>query len=187
VKTKLLTLALVALLSAANAENFTRATKYPSVDAFIAAVKAFAPSKQKTDLARLFAARPNHPEDPEYGKLVFAEKIESCTTIWSDDSDAVVFANAKTNKDYPDAVGVLFLLKHAKDTWRIVETKKFTAVGKYAGVEAVLDSGYGAGWKERIDGIVVTVTESLGGRGYSYSLSASYRVDDAKFKRQDLP
>ena len=82
------------------------------------------------------------------------------------------------------AVGILFLLNRNKTKWHIADLKRFTAVGKYAGVSAELTSGND--WNNPTRHPIVTIKETQGGRGYSYDLSASYDFVGSKLKRLNL-
>jgi hypothetical protein len=163
------------------AADFTRASVFESVEAFTTAAKAFQPAAAKSDLSNLFAAKEQEPESSQYNKTFFAQSVEAVTVLWSDDSHALIFATAAPPIDsMPCAVGVLFLLQRVKETWRIADSRKFTAHGKYAHVSAEQTADAGAGWilKEP----VITITESQGGRGYAYSLSGSYIFKASKLK-----
>ena len=84
---------------------------------------------------------------------------------------------------------MLFLIKRTGDSWHISDHRQFTATGKDAGIAAKLTAETGDGPDQLgTDGFppVVTVTESQGGRGYSYDLSASYTVRASKLERLDL-
>jgi hypothetical protein len=188
-KPAFLTIGMAAFLLKANAAELTKASTFDSVEAFELAVKTFRPSKYKTDVAALFAPRCADPEDRDYRKLIYADTVQASDILWENDTRALVFATAKTPKDYPDAVGVLFLLKRAKNVWRIAGAKKFSASGKYAAVWAEQAAEAGAGYQLGKDGFgpVITVKESIGGRGFAYTVSASYIIDEkSKIKRCGL-
>jgi hypothetical protein len=110
------------------------------------------------------------------GKPVVALAIESCDTIWSDDKSALLFATAKPLTVETDShVGVLFLLVHRRDGWRIADLLRFTAAGKDSGLSAKLTAFTRTERQLGNGGFdpVVTVNESQGGRGYAYETCAS--------------
>jgi hypothetical protein len=161
----------------------------------VAAAAAFQPAAAPPgdrDLAALFTVRElGQPEDPKTGTPVAAKVIESAVALWSNDSHALVFVTANPPTDATrSSVGVLFLLRRTKGAWRIVDSRRFTAAGKDAGVSAELTAYAGTGYQLSSGGMkpVVTVGESHGGRGYAYQLSASYSLDDggSKLKRLEL-
>ena len=119
------------------------------------------------------------------GKPVAAVGIESCDTIWSDDKSALLFATANPPTVGTDShIGVLFLLVHQRDSWRIGDLLRFKATGRDSGLSAEQTAFAGAGLQ--LGNPVVTVKESQGGRGYAYDTCASYKIVDSKFKRLDL-
>lgn len=190
VKTAFLALALGASILRADAGDFARSSAFDSVEAFVAAAKAFQPATTKSDLSALFTVRElGEPEDPKTGTPIAATRIESSVALWANDSQALVFATADppTSATH-SAVGVLFLLSHNHKSWRIADSQRFAATGKDAGVSAELTADTGTGYdlgKERMDP-VVTVKESQGGRGYAYQISASYTLNGSKLKRLEL-
>jgi hypothetical protein len=86
------------------------------------------------------------------------------------------------------SIGVLFLLVHQRDGWRIADLLRFTATGKEAEVSAEQTAFAGSGRELGSGGFapVVTVKESQGDRGYSYETCASYTFAGSKLKRFDL-
>jgi len=100
-------------------------------------MKAFQPGATKGKLAFLFTIAEIGAESR--GKPVAALAIESCDTIWSDDKSALLFATAKPPTVGTDShIGVLFLLVHQRDDWRIDDLIRFTAMGKDSGLSAKL-------------------------------------------------
>ena len=169
-RTAILSVALISLALSSRAADFSRASSFESVAAFVAAAKAFQPASTKSDLSGLFSVRDRGPsEEPT---RVTASTIESATELWSDDAHAVVFVTAAPATEATrSSVGALFLL--VRDVVRLVAT------GKYAKVSAELTAFAGSGYQlgsEHMDP-VITVTEFQGGRGYSYHLSASYNLN----------
>jgi hypothetical protein len=80
------------------------------------------------------------------GKPVAALDVESCDTIWSDDKSALLFAIAKPPTVGTDShIGVLFLLVHQHNRWRIGDLLCFTATGKDSGISAKLTAFAGSG------------------------------------------
>jgi hypothetical protein len=153
-------------------------SRFASVDALVAAVQKFEPSKSDTFLGFVFSApEPGQPEDPKTGTITRADKIASCETIWSDKNHALVFAMANPPiVATRSCVGVLFLLESTGSQWRIADQHAFHTSGKYAEIKCELSSGYGTGYKATPDTVIVTVDESDGGRGLFHSLSGSYRI-----------
>lgn len=180
----------VAFVVSAHASEFTRASSFDSVAAFVAAAKAFRPAESKTDLAPLFTmAEMGQPEDSRTGKPVAPERLDSCEAVWEGATHALVFAVATPKTEAtPSSVGVLFLLSQSRHRWSISDLHRFTATGKYAGVTCELTADVGSGYQLGEEGMrpIVTIKESQGGRGYGYQLSASYTFADARLKRLDL-
>ena len=151
------------------------------------AVKAFQPAASKGKLSALFTIS-DRGED-EQGESVSALAIESCDTIWSDDKSALLFATAKPPTIATHSViGVLFLLVHQRDGWRIADFLRFTATGKDSALSAKQTTFAGGGGQLSSEGFhpVVTVNELQGGRGYSYETCASYTFARLKLKRLEL-
>jgi len=183
-------LVVFAFALSARADEFMRSGKFESVEAFVEAVKSFEPEKTKGDMAAHFTVKEQgQREDPKTGTPIPAKAIESCETLWADDSSALVFALAKPPTEATRSfVGMLFLLKHISSRWQIADSLRFTAAGKEAEIKAQLTAGTGSGYSLGSEGMrpVVTITEWQGGRGYSYGLSASYTLAASKLKRLDL-
>ena len=179
------------VLTAANAGDFSRRTPFESVEDFVDAATKFQPASSGSDLAVLFTVpESGQPEDPNAGKPVLAKTIESCAVVWSNDSQALVFVKAlPPTQATPSVTGALFLIRRTGDSWHISDSRQFTATGKDSGISAELTAATGGG-PDRLgtDGFppVITITESQGGRGYSYDLSASYTVKASKLERLDL-
>jgi hypothetical protein len=189
-KTLFLAFAIAASVPRADAGDFTRSSGFASVEAFVATTTAFQPATTTSDLSALFTVRElGQPEDPKTGTPITATSIQASVALWSNDSHALVFATAAPPTDATrTAVGVLFLLNRAKDSWSIVDILRFTATGKEAGVSAELTAGTGVGYVLGSEGMnpIVTVRESQGGRGYAYQLSASYTFNPSKLERLEL-
>jgi hypothetical protein len=190
VRTAFLALAIAAFLLAARAGDLTRSSVFESVEAFVTAATAFQPATTKSDLSALFTVPElGQPEDSKTGKPIAAKSIKASTALWSNDSHALVFITADPPTDATrSAVGVLFLLSHTNKSWRIADSQRFTATGKYGGVSAELTAGTGSGYHLGSDGMrpVVTVKESHGGRGYAYQAYASYTFNGSKLRRLEL-
>jgi hypothetical protein len=144
-------------------------------------VKAFQPAATKGELASLFII-PEMGADNR-GKPIASLAIESCENIWSDERSALLFATAKPLTVGADShIGVLFLLVHQRDGWRIADLLRFMATGKDSGISAKLTAFAGIERQlgsKRFDP-VVTVNEHQGGRGYAYETCASYKFADSK-------
>jgi hypothetical protein len=170
---------LILLVYDARADNSLQPeSRFRSVDAFIAAVNAFEPSRASNFLAYLFSSTElGQPEDPKTGSITRADKIASCKEMWSDQNQALVFATANPPIEATQScVGVLFLLESNAGQWRIIDQRVFHASGKYAEVDCKLSSQAGTGYEISADTVVVIVSEGQGGRGLSYDLSGSYRI-----------
>lgn len=160
---------------------------FDSVDGFVTTVKEFQPAATKGKLTFLFTISKMGAESR--GKPVAALAIESCDTIWSNDKSALLFATANPPTVGTDShIGVLFLLVHHRDSWRIGDFLRFIATGKDSGLSAKL-TAFAAIERQLGNGgfdPVVTVRESQGGRGYAYETCASYKIAGSKLKRFDL-
>ena len=120
---------------------------------------------------------------------IAASAIQSCEPIWSDDRSALLFVTANPlTVGTHSSIGVLFLLLHQRDGWRIADLLRFTAIGKDAGISAKLTAFSGSGRQLGSEGFdpVVTVNESHGGRGYAYDTCGSYKFAGSKLKRLEL-
>ena len=165
--------------------GLARQEQFESVPAFVNTAKAFEPAMAKGEMAALFTVKElGQLEDPRTGKPISAKVIDSCDILWSDDSFALVCAKASPpTESTHSVVCVIFLLKHERETWQIADLLRFTAYGKYSGIEAKLTA---RGYKGNDEPDVITVTEFQGGRGASRELSASYSCKNLKFKRLEL-
>ena len=186
-KTALLFFSVTAFVAATEGSELSCDSVFDSIDKFVTAVKAFQPAASKGKLSALFTIS-DRGED-EQGESVSALAIESCDTIWSDDKSALLFATAKPPTIATHSViGVLFLLLHQRDGWRIADLLRFSAIGKDAGLSAKLTAFAGSGLQLGSEGFdpVVTVNESQGGRGYAYETCASYKFVGSKLECFDL-
>jgi hypothetical protein len=187
VKTTFLFFGLAAFVAVTEGSELNRESVFDSVDGFVTTIKAFEPVATKGKLTSLFTISEMGAENR--GKPVAALGIESCDTIWSDDKSALLFATANPPTVGTDShIGVLFLLVHQRDSWRIGDLLRFTATGKDSGLSAKL-TAFAAIERQLGSGgfdPVVTVRESQGGRGYAYETCASYKFADSKLKRFDL-
>ena len=187
VKTAILFIAFATLVLATEGPELNRKSVLDSVDRFVTAMKVFQPATSKGELASLFTI-PEMGEENR-GKPIAAPVVESCDTIWSNDKSALLFATANPPTVATEShIGVLFLLFHQRDGWRIADLLRFTATGKDAGVSAKLTAFAGSGRQLGSEGFdpVVTVNESQGGRGYAYETCASYTFAGSKLKRLEL-
>lgn len=171
--------------------KFGRWHSFESLETFVESAKAFKPADDPTDLAAYFTTRDlGQPDDPKTGNPVVAASLVGCSVVWSDDAHALVFAVA----DPPTVatrseIGVLFLLTCRHTQWQIDDLLAFTTSGKYAGVAIDLTADVGPGYRlgeESANPPVVTIRESQGGRGYNFSLSASYTFLNGRLTRRDL-
>ena len=188
-RTTILSLVIASLAVSTRAADFSRASSFESVAAFVAAAQGFQPASARSDLSDLFTVRDRPPEGPETGTLVTAPTIESATELWSNDTHGLVFVTAAPPTEATrSSVGALFLLGHHGGSWRVADVLRFLATGKWAKVLAELTALAGGGSDLDAEGKapVVTVTECQGGRGYSYESTASYTLKNSKLKRLDL-
>jgi hypothetical protein len=95
----------------------------------------------------------------------------------------LLFATAKPLTVGTDShIGLLFLLVHQRDGWRIADLLRFTAMGKESGLSAkvtafsAIERQLGSGGFDP----VVTVRESQGDRGNAYETYASYKFAGSK-------
>jgi hypothetical protein len=187
VKTTLLFFGLAAFVAITEGSELSRESVFDCVDGFVTAVNSFQPAASKGELSALFTI--SDRGENEQPTSVTALAIESCDTIWSDDKSGLLFATAKPPTiATPSNIGVLFLLVHQRDGWRIADLLRFAATGKDSGVSAKLTAFEGSGRQLGSEGFdpVVTVDESQGGRGYAYEICASYKIAGSKLKRFDL-
>jgi len=172
------------------AGEFAPGSSFPKLADLISALSAYTPATSANELRSVFSV-------PEPGEIApgdtrptrVATAIVSCDQIWADDHFALIFVTARPPTDAtPSEIGTLFLAAQQKDGWRIVDTQRFLALGKYAKVSAELTAGTGRGYSLGAEGFhpIITIKEFQGGRGYSYDLSASYTIKDQKISRHDL-
>ena len=186
-KTALLFSGLAAFAVVTEASELNRDSVFDSVDEFVTAMKAFRPAASNGKLSALFTTTDRG--DDEQRKSVTATTIESCDNIWSDEKSALLFVTVKPPTVATDShIGVLFLLIHGRDGWRIADVLRFAATGNDSGVSAELTALAGSGRQLGREGFdpVVTIKESQGGRGYAYDTCASYKFAGPKLKRFDL-
>ena len=128
-KPALLFFGLASAVALTEGSDQNRDSVFVSIDGFVVTVKAFQPTANKGKLASLFTIAEMGAENR--GKPVAALAIESCETIWSDDKAALLFATAKPPTVGTEShIGVLFLLVHQRDGWRIADLLRFAAMGK---------------------------------------------------------
>jgi hypothetical protein len=181
----------IALTGVLQADEFKRRNSFKSVTAFVAAAQAFHPAKAKGEMADLFTVpEDGQTDDPRSGVLVVPENLDRCEVLWVDNENALVFVTASPKTEATRTkVGVLFFLNlWTKSKWVIADVKRFMASGKYADVTAKLTSDTGTGYHLGTENMntIVTIEETHGGRGYVYSVSASYALLEDKFQRLDL-
>ena len=161
----------------------TRSDTYTSVDAFAERLRNFHPSASNCDLSSLFhATEHGQLDDPETFTPVSATKLSAVDIVWQSDEAAVVFAKATPpTKVAGSVVGVVFILEHGTTGWRITNFRRFVSFGKYAEVVCALTSqGESSQKVKEEDQVILTITIYEGGRGYSYSISHSFRIVGGK-------
>jgi hypothetical protein len=166
VKLTLLLVGLSAFAALTEGSGLNRESVFDSVDAFVNAIKALQPAATKSDLASLFTIPEMGAENR--GKPVTALGVESCDTIWSDNKFALLFAAAKPpTVGTHSHIGILVLLVHQQEGWRVADLLRFTATGQDSGLSAKLTAFAGGGGQLSSEGFypVVTVNENQGGRG----------------------
>ncbi|MFL6597702.1 MAG: hypothetical protein ACJ8KF_07020 [Chthoniobacterales bacterium] len=186
-KPELLFVGLAAFAALTEGSELNRDSVFDSVDGFVTTMKAFQPGATKGKLAFLFTIPEIGAESR--GKPVAALAIESCDTIWSDDKSALLFATAKPPTVGTDShIGVLFLLVHQRDGWRIDDLMRFTAMEKDSGLSAKPTASAAIAHQLGSEGFdpVIMVNKHQGGRGYAYEICASYEIAGSKLKRFDL-
>ena len=182
--------ALLALLAihafALNAAELSREVTYQSLVEFVATAQSFRPATSKGEFQKLFSIPELGEMDPgEVRPNRIADSMTACETVWSGDQWALVLARARPpTTATPSEIGLLIYLERATTGWMIKDVCRFTAIGKYALIEAAT-----AGTDR--NGIMsfpplVTIKEFQGGRGYSYELSATYTIEAHKIVRREL-
>ena len=164
-KAALLFPGLAAFAALTGGSELNRDSVFDSVDGFVTTMKAFQPAASKGKLTFLFRISEMGAESR--GKPVAALAIESCETIWSDDKSALLFATAKPPTVGTDShIGVLFLLVHQRDGWRIDDLLRFTAMGKDSGLSAKLTASAAIARQLGSEGFnpVIMVNKHQGGR-----------------------
>lgn len=155
-------------------------TDFASVDQFVESLKAFDPGKVKNGVSDLFSSlQIGQPDDNDRERRIYPDKIKSVEVLSHSDKDAVVFAVATPYTEAcPICVGVLFSLssENGMKKWRILDTKRFDALGKYADVSAKRTSAVDHGYDQDFSNLVISVKVSEGGRGESSSVSGSFRL-----------
>ncbi len=186
-----LTVACGALLKAEDQKTTNQAAALPvtevslnndftSIDEFVQSLQALNPSKTKNGIADLFSAiQVGQPELKDTGTRIYPDMIQTVKVLFHSDEIAVVFAEARPKTEAtPSCVGVLFSLsaKNGLKKWRILDTKRFSTYGKYAGISAEMTSEVGVGYNQPLRGLVISVTINEGGRGASSVTSGSFQV-----------
>jgi hypothetical protein len=143
---------------------------FPALHGLIQTLQAFEPAKSDTYVGFLFSAQElGQVGDPGVGVVKRAPTITSCTKIWSNEEQALVFAVADPPLDATHCeVGVLFLVNHAEGQWKIASERKFEAIGKDNQVSCTLTSYQKIGnisAPKDASAVVVKVTEECHGGG----------------------
>jgi hypothetical protein len=156
-------------------------TDYTSVDQFVQSLQSFNPSKTKNGIADLFSAiQKGQPELNDTGTRVYPDSIQSVKVLFKSDSKAVVFSEANPHTEAtPSTTSVLFSLscENGMKKWRILDTRRFYASGKHAGISTKVTSTGGTEYDQKLRSIVMTVTINDGGRGSSSVTSESFRLN----------
>jgi hypothetical protein len=156
-------------------------TDFTSVDQFVQSLKAFKPSKAKNGIADLFSAiQLGQPELNDTGTRIYADKIQSVKVLFQSDSKAVVFVEAHPQTEAtPSTTAALFSLscENGMKKWRILDTRRFYASGKSAGISAEVASTCGTVHDQKLRDMVISVTITDGGRGSSSLTSESFLVN----------
>lgn len=121
---------------------------------------------------------PEHENGPR--RISRADKFEKIVTLFESGDRLLVWSTAHPPSPATrTVVSGLFALAKDGDRWRLTDAKRFESAGKSSGSEAALTS-VGRGCP------CVTVTLHQGGRGYGWAESASYVLEDGKFRRLTL-
>ena len=181
---------LIASTICAVAGELAPGASFPKLADLVSAVTGYTPSTSSSGMRSVFSVpEPGEIATGETRPTRVATSIVSCDQMWADEHLALVFVTARPPTDAtPSEIGVLFLVAREQNAWRIVDTQRFVALGKYAKVSADLTATTGSGYSLGADGLqpVITIKEFHGGRGYSYDLSASYTIKDQRITRHDL-
>jgi len=142
----------------------------------------FRPKKAQDYFATFFALiDSDSPDYTKLGRIIFPDKVETAITVWQGDELALVFGTASPPLESTRAVvGVLFVMQRiSASSWRVVDVKRFEALGQVAQLKCRLTSEVGTGspalGTESHD-VVVTIERQRGGRGYACVTSQSYRL-----------
>ena len=149
----------------------------------------FRPRQAQDYFATFFAIiDSDSPDYAKLGRIIFPDKVETVVTVWRGDELALDFGTASPPLESTRAVvGVLFVMQRiSASSWRVVDVKRFEALGQVAQLKCRLTSEVGTGspalGTESHD-VVVTIERQRGGRGYACVTSRSYRLaqhgDDA--------
>ena len=156
-------------------------TDFTSVDQFVQSLQAFNPSKTKNGIADLFSAiQKGQPELNDTGARVYPDSIQSEKVLFKSDCKAVVFTESHPHTEAtPSTTSVLFSLscENGIKKWRILDTHRFYAFGKSAGICAEVTSTGGTGYDQKPRGMIISVTITDGGRGSSSVTSESFLVN----------
>ena len=144
----------------------------------------FRPKQVQDYFATFFAIIDSDSSDEaRLGRIIFPDKIETAATVWRGDELALVFGTASPPLESTRAmVGVLFVMQRiSASSWRVVDVKRFEALGQVAQLKCRLTSEVGTGspalGTESHD-VVVTIERQIGGRGYACVTSRSYRLEE---------
>ncbi len=156
-------------------------TDYTSVDQFVQSLQSFNPSKTKNGIADLFSAiQKGQPELNDTGTRVYPDSIQSVKVLFKSDNKAVVFSESHPHTEAtPSSTSVLFSLscENGMKKWRILDTRRFYASGKHAGISSKVTLTGATEYDQKLRSVVITVTINDGGRGSSSVTSESFRLN----------
>lgn len=171
---QILACTLIGLCGPVAAQPLNRLSTFKSSGEFVESLRRLEPEKQPNIYSRTFGIE----DFGEGGRdaLILPTKIESVTELWRNNDHALVFATARPpTQASTSEVGVLIVLTHVNDSWRLQSYKRYETIGKYAKIECEITS---AGDKPTERGhddapAILTFRRSSGGRGASESTSWS--------------
>jgi hypothetical protein len=153
-----------------------------SPEEFAQQLAVFRPAEVRDYFACLFAILDSDSsEDAKLGRIVFPDKVATAVTVWRGDERALVFGTASPPLQSTRAVaGVLFVMQRiSASSWRVVDVRRFEALGQVAQLKCRLTSEVGTGspalGTESRD-VIVTIERQKGGRGYACVTFRSYRL-----------
>ena len=157
-----------------------QAETFTSLDAFMKYLSTYDFSSDSEKLSHyLSIEEPRQPEMP--ARIVYPVQIESATILWKTDDRAIACVTARpATESTPTETGLLLALEYSGARWHIGDRIHIKAIGKYADIQFKFTGG------DDSPPPVVTITTMNGGRGASYSASASYELLQGRFIRKEL-